>query len=260
VSRIRRAVNWPGFAVVAFLVLVWHLVVTTGVVDFDFIPDPLAVARALGDLAASGALWVNLRHTLWVIGISSVLACTIGIAVGSLIGTMTAVRTYSMASFDFVRSVPFVAMIPLTLLILGPETHAEIIVATYGACWPMIINTSMGFRQVNPRLGDVARIFQFTRAETFRKVLLPAIMPQLLVGARLAVVSAITLTILAETFVNPAGLGFGLERARLALQPEQMWAYAVVIGCLGYLINAALLHGVRAITPGGRHKPSLARV
>jgi sulfonate transport system permease protein len=255
--RLLRRVNWLGLATVVALIALWHIMVATGVVNFDFVPGPGPVARALGDLASSGVLFDDLRHTLWVVLVSSVLAITIGFTIGSLIGLIPLVRTFSMATVDFLRSIPFVALIPITILLWGPETHTEVIIATYGASWAMIVNTANAYRNVNQQLGDVAKVFQLTRPDTFRKIWVPSIVPQALVGARLSVVSAMVLTVLAETFVNPAGLGWGLMLSKQALQSERMWAYALVIGWIGYLLNVALVHGTRALVPGGRKNPSL---
>jgi NitT/TauT family transport system permease protein len=64
-------------------------------------------------------------------------------------------------------------------------------------------------------------------------------------------VSALVVAIIAEILVNPAGLGWGLIQAQNALQPARMWAYAVVIGIIGYVLNALLVQAVRLALPGG---------
>jgi sulfonate transport system permease protein len=251
VSRVRRALNPTGVAVVVCAIGLWQLLVVTNVLDFSFLPAASEVATSLVDLAKSGDLASDVGHTLWVTLVASAIAMVVGVALGLAVGLVPVVRTYSMASIDFLRTLPVTAMIPAVLLIWGPTARAEIIAATYAATWQILVNTAGGVRSVHPRLRDVARTFQLSRGETVRKVIIPAAMPAILVGARLAIVTALVVAIVAEILINPEGIGWGLVEGQQALQPAITWAYAVVAGVLGYLLNALLVWGVRRALPGG---------
>lgn len=256
----RRAVtriNWPGLAVVVGVMIAWQLLVDTGVIDFEFVPTPVETGQAIADLTADGTLPTDFLHTLWVVLLSTALAVFIGLVVGSALGLSRNVHRFGMASIDFLRTAPIVALIPLAVIIWGPEAITEIIIATFAATWAVVVNVAGAFRTLNPRLADVAATFQLSRRERLRKIWLPSITPAFLVGARLAAVTAMIVAILAETLANPAGLGWGLIRAQQALQSADLWAYAVVTGMFGYLLNVALVHGVRGLSPGGRDNPGL---
>jgi ABC-type nitrate/sulfonate/bicarbonate transport system permease component len=98
---------------------------------------------------------------------------------------------------------------------------------------------------VHPIKRDVARTFRLSRAETLRKIVFPVAMPSVLVGARLSVVTALVVSIVAEMLISPNGVGYGLVFSQQALQPGDMWAYAVVAGIMGYLLNVVLVQIVR---------------
>lgn len=256
-SRVSTWVNVPGIVVVAAVVVAWQVLVDTGVIDFEFVPTPIEVGEAIVDLTSDGTLPEAVLHTLSVVLLASAMAVVIGILLGLALGLSRTAYAYGMATVDFLRTVPIVALIPVALLVWGPAAITEIVVATFAATWAMVVNTSGAFRTRNPRLRDVARTFQLSHGEAVRKIWLPSVMPALLVGARLAVVTAMIVAILAETLANPAGLGWGLIKSQEALQSAELWAYAVVTGWFGYLLNVALIHGVRALSPGGRENPGL---
>ncbi|MTD55651.1 ABC transporter permease [Amycolatopsis pithecellobii] len=245
------AANPVGVAVVVVAIVMWQLLVALRILDYSFLPSAGDVGGALWQLARSGELLDSVGHTLLVTLVASAIAIVIGVAAGLALGMLPLVHTFSMASVDFFRTLPVTAMIPAILLVWGPTAEAEIIAATYAAAWQIVVNTTGGVRATHPRLLDVARTFGLTREQTVRKIVLPAAMPAILVGARLAIVSALVVAIVAEMLINPAGLGWGLVQGQQALQPGVTWAYAVTAGILGYLLNAGLMWAARRM-PGGR--------
>jgi ABC-type nitrate/sulfonate/bicarbonate transport system permease component len=248
--RLLGKVNPAGWLVVAALIGLWQLAVDTGVLDYEYLPSATEVAGAFGDLLSSGVLADDVRHTLLVTLGSSAIACVVGVVLGFAVALLPIFDRLFTASFDLLRTIPVIALMPVAMLIWGPAAHTEVIVATYGATWPILVNTAGGVRTVHPRLHEVARMFRFSRRRTLRWIVLPAALPDIVVGARLAVVTALVITIIAEMLVNAAGLGWGLVMAQQALQPAQMWAYAIAAGILGYLLNLVLIQAARRSLPG----------
>jgi ABC-type nitrate/sulfonate/bicarbonate transport system permease component len=248
--RFLSAFNPLGCLVVVAVIGLWQLLVDAGVLEFDYLPPPTKVFDALTDLIASGDMSAAVGHTLLATLQAAVIAIVLGSMLGAAVGLLPAVERFFMATFDVLRTVPVVALMPVALLVWGPAAKTEIIVAVYAAVWPMLVNAAGGVRAVHPRLRDVARTFKLSKRATVTKIILPAAMPALLVGARLSVVTALVVTIVAEMLVNSQGLGWALIQSQDALQPAQMWAYAVVCGIIGYLLNLALLQLVRLGLPG----------
>jgi ABC-type nitrate/sulfonate/bicarbonate transport system permease component len=117
------------------------------------------------------------------------------------------------------------------------------------ALWPVLINTMGAVLGVHARLFEVGRTFRLSRAEILRKIMLPAALPGVLVGARLSMTLALVLAIVAEMVGNPAGLGYAVVREQQAMRPELVFAYVVVIGALGVILNAALTGAVAVLFP-----------
>jgi NitT/TauT family transport system permease protein len=243
--RVIEAVNPLGWLVVVLVIVLWQVLIDTKVIDFNYMPPPTEIASAFSALVSSGEMGEAVWHTLTVTLVASAIGIGVGVIYGAALGLVDAVRSYSMGTVDFLRTVPVVALMPVALLVWGASSKTEIIVASYAATWPLVINTMAGVQGVHPVKSDVARSFRLSRVETLRKIVLPVATPAILVGARLSIVTALVVAIVAEMLVNPEGVGYGLIFGMQSLQPEEMWAYAVVAGIMGYVLNAVLVYGVR---------------
>lgn len=243
-NRFRLHVDLSGLFVPLAAIVVWQLLVSTGVLDYEFLPAPTEVLDALIALAETGELVTDLMHTLGVALLAATIAMTLGGALGLAIGLVPILRTYLMASIDFLRTIPAVALMPVAVLTFGPVTSTELLVAIYPALWPVLLNTAGGVAAVHPRQYDVARMLRLSPTATVRKIVIPAVASTWLVGARMAAVIALSVTLVAEMLISPQGLGGGLIESLQALDPARMWAYAVVCGLVGYLLNAALRRAI----------------
>lgn len=247
-----RRFNYLGWAVVVLAVVAWEGIVRGGLTDLTYLPAPTEILDALVELFEADVLLPDIRHTIGVALLASAIALVAGVFVGTLIALSRAARTYTMASIDLLRSLPVLALMPVALLIWGPVGRTEVIVATYAALWPILINTIGSVNGIPKQLHDVSATLRLTRREKLLKVVVPAAIPGILVGARLAVVSAFVVAIVAEMIINPEGIGWGMVSAQQALASDRLFAYAVVAGILGFLVNAALTLGVRLAFPGSR--------
>jgi ABC-type nitrate/sulfonate/bicarbonate transport system permease component len=228
----------------------WQLLVSTGALRYDYLPAPVEVGDSLVALAVSGELAADLAHTLTIVALAAALALALGGTLGFAIGALPLVRTWLMASVDFLRTIPAVALLPVALLSFGSGRGTELILATWAAHWPVLVNTAGAVATVPARLRDVARTLRFTRARTVGTIVLPAVLPAWLAGARVAAMVALLVTVVAEMIMTPEGLGGGLVQSMQALDPARMWAYALICGVVGALLNATLRRAVRIGLPG----------
>lgn len=247
--NVLRHLNVAGFAVVIGLVLVWWAIKDFGIIDVAYLPSPIDVFRSLVDMVGSTDVWSSLGYTLRITLTASLIAVVIGFPLGAALGLLPVVHTYLMASLDVFRSIPIIALMPVALLIWGASPRGEIILATLSALWPFVISTMGGVGTTHPRLFEVARVFRLTPAATVRKIVIPASVPAVLVGARLAVISAFIIAIVAEMLVSAKGLGWDLVLAQQGLDPARLWALAVTAGIVGYLINVAMVRGTVLLMP-----------
>ena len=238
-GALRRA-NLLGFLTMGVLVGLWELLVRSGAVDFQFLPAPSAIAGGAQDLLSSGDLAGNVAHTVRVTLTGWLLASALGIGLGLLLGLSERAWRWSMASIEVMRAIPPVSLVPVALLVFGFSIRMELMIILFVSAWPVLVNTIDGVRGVRAELLDVARMLRMSRVRSITKMVLPAAMPSIVVGLRLALSLSLVLAVVAEMIGNPQGLGNALVSAQQALQPEEMFAYVFAIGLLGVSLNAAL--------------------
>jgi ABC-type nitrate/sulfonate/bicarbonate transport system permease component len=247
--RLPGWVNVEGVLFVIALIVIWQIIVESKVLNSDYFPAPTAIWSTGVNLASSGSLGGPLGHTLAVTLIGWIVASAVGLVLGLLIGSFTPLWKYAMASVDVVRSIPAITFVPIIALIFGISVRAEIYVICYVSAWPVLLNTVSGMQHVRAGHRDTARMMRFSRLEYIWKIALPSTAPEILVGLRLGMGLAITLAVVGELLINPAGLGFALLQAEQRIQPAAMYVYVILIGILGYLLNAALLGVARIVLP-----------
>jgi ABC-type nitrate/sulfonate/bicarbonate transport system permease component len=242
-------INWLGLATIALVLALWEIALRSGFAQYQNLPAPSAIARGLDEIVRNGQLLADTLHTLWSVLVGWVAAVAIGVLVGLLLGTSTLLRRYTLASIEVLRPMPGIAFAPVALLLFGFSLEMELMVIILPALWPVLINTMGAVMSVHVRLFEVGRTFRLSRAETLRKIILPAALPGVLVGARLSMTLALVLAVVAEMVGNPAGLGYAVVREQQAMRPEPVFAYVVAIGALGIVLNALLTGAVALLFP-----------
>ena len=244
-----RRINVLGLGTMAVFVGLWELVISSGLLEYQFLPAPSAIAGSVGTLVSSGDLTSNALHTVYVTLLGWALASAIGIALGLLLGLSDTAWRYSMASIEVLRAIPPVSLVPVALLVFGFSVRMELMIIVFVSAWPVLVNTIDGMRGVPAELLDVARMLRMGTSTRIRKVLLPAATPSIVVGLRLGLSLSLVLAVVAEMIGNPNGLGNALVSAQQALQPEEMFAYVFAIGLLGIGLNAVFGYAAARLMP-----------
>ena len=250
--RLIARINWPGAAVLVFVGLAWEAAVRSGLLEYEYLPAPSAIALGWSELAREGILAPDIAHTLISVAIGWMVATVIGISLGILLGLSATARRYSLASIEVLRPMPGVAFAPVGLLLFGFSLKTEMVVTILPVLWPVLVNTMGGVTGVHQRLYDVGRTFRLSRRDTILRIILPAAMPPIVVGARIGLGLALILAVVAEMVGNPEGLGYGIVREQQALRPDLMFAYIVTVGFIGIVLNAGMLALAEALFPSFR--------
>jgi ABC-type nitrate/sulfonate/bicarbonate transport system permease component len=248
-SRLLPRLNVPGMLTLVICVLLWEVAIRSGSVQYEYLPAPSAIAAGLAELVRSGQLAVDTLHTLQSVLIGWMAAMVLGVTFGLLLGSSPLMRRYSLASIEVLRPMPGIAFVPVALLLFGFSLQTELIIIILPALWPVLINTMGGVTGIHARLFEVGRTFRLPRTAIIRKILMPAALPAILVGARISMTLALVLAVIAEMVGNPNGLGYAIVREQQALQPEKMFANVLLIGVIGIILNAALVAAVAAFFP-----------
>lgn len=178
----------------------------------------------------------SLRRVLF----SLALALTIGVPVGILVGVSNTLNQMTAGAFQFLRMISPLSWMPIAVMVFGIGDAPIYFLLTITAVWPIIINTSAGVRQLNPQWLELTRSFSATRLETLFKVIFPGILGHLLTGVRIAIGMSWILLIPCEMLGVSSGLGYLILDSRDRLAYSELMAIIVLIGALGFLLDASV--------------------
>ncbi len=217
------ALGAAGFAVT---LIVWEIV-GRELGDMLLAP-PSTVFPLLVSMLADGRVLPELGHTLAQMFIGFALACAIGMPLGALMGRSRVVDAlvHPWVSMLVVTSVA--ALVPIYILVLGTGPAMRVGIAFTGSVGYVLLTAYHGARGIDTRMVDAARSFSTRGAALYRKVLLPALYPYLMTGARLGLVHAIRAIIMAEMFVI-TGYGGLIFQTGLDLSVAPLLAYLVLL-------------------------------
>ena len=167
----------------------------------------------------------------WALGlaIATVLAVPLGIALGV---SDFAARAFRVP-IEFLRPIPSAVLIPLLFLTLGTSLKSEVFLASFGAFWPLLVQTMYGVHDVDPVATDTARSFGVGPRERLWRITLPSAVPYIATGMRIASAVALILAFTAELFMGTPGLGQELNIAQSYGLTTQVYALALATGVLG---------------------------
>ena len=219
------------WALPVLLIVAWQAASRTGLLSTRILPEPLAVAKAFGDLAVSGELWTHLRVSLWRAAAGFGLGAALGLALGLLNGGSRRAATLLDTTVQMVRNIPALALIPLVILWFGIDEAAKLFLLSVGVFFPVYLNTFHGIRSADPGLIEMARSYGLSGWALCRDVILPGALPSILVGVRFSLGLVWVLLIVAETISAQAGIGYMTMNAREFLQTD-----VVLVGVLLYAL------------------------
>src|SRR4051794_32079370 len=184
VGRFGRALNRSY--VIAIVLALWELLPRTHLVEAAFLPPLSEVLGAGWTLAKSGALWQHVRASLSRSLLGFSLSILSAVPLGLLMGWYKGVANTLDPLLEALRNTAALALLPVFILLLGIGETSKIALIVYACSWPLLLNTVNGVRGVDPLLVKSARTIGLGSLQLFRKVILPASVPTIFVGIRLA--------------------------------------------------------------------------
>lgn len=213
------------------------------------LPSPLRVVTALWDLLASGEILQHAMISTTRLVIALGVAIALAVPLGFWMGLSRSADAYIDPVVELLRPISGIAWLPLGLFIFGVGDTLPVFIMVYVAFFPILLNTVAGVRQVDRKLVAAANTMGVSRRGLLVHVLMPAALPTVMVGIRLAFAASWAAIVAAELIGSPSGLGFAIEWYRQLLMTPKVFAFIMVIGVVGYLCDVALRALQRFLTP-----------
>ncbi len=222
------------------LLAAWEVAPRLGLIDPVFLPPFSEVIAAGWQLAQTGELYddvsASLLRALSGFLISVALIVPLGVAVGWYARLGNLVNQF----IEICRNTAPLALLPVFILLLGIGELSKITMVVYSCAWPLMLNTVAAVKQVDPLLIKSARTMGATPQQLFRKVILPAALPTIFVGIRLASASAMLVLVASEMVGAKAGLGYLIINSQYSFLIPQMYFGILSMTVIGLAFNAIL--------------------
>jgi len=235
---------WPGWVLglggLAGLLLLWWLGVKVfgeaGGLSARF--SLSATLASLWELLGRSELYVHIAVSLKRIFVGLFLALLVGVPLGLLVGSSRNLEAATTPAFQFLRMISPLSWMPIVVMLMGVGDQPIYFLLAFAAVWPILLNTAAGVRQLDPRWLQLSKSLSATRWETLRRVIIPGVMGHVLTGVRLAIGILWIVLVPCEMLGVSAGLGYYILDTRDRLAYSELMAMVLLIGLLGFALDA----------------------
>jgi ABC-type nitrate/sulfonate/bicarbonate transport system permease component len=233
-----RAVAVEAAVPLALLLLVGVLTARSDVFYYPPLTDVLAT---FADTWLFERVGSDVVPSLSRMALGFVIACIAGVVGGMTLGSLRRLRIAADPVVQFLRAVPPPALIPFGIVVLGTGTSMKVFLIAFVCLWPVLLNTLDGVRGVEPTLRDTARVYGIPLRDRVRHVLLPAASPQIFAGMRTSLSLALILMVISEMVASANGIGYFVLQSQRTFAIPEMWSGILLLGILGYALNAVFV-------------------
>ena len=234
------AKHYVGLILPAALITLWYVLSTAGVFTAVQLPSPTRVIAAGTELAQRGELATHLVISTQRVVLGFSIGAVLGLFLGAIIGLWGPARIAAAPTIGALRAVPSLAWVPLLLLWIGIGENSKVTLVAIGAFFPVYTTVSAALAHVNPKLVEAARAFGYRGVKLFTTVQLPAVLPSVVSGLRLALAQAWLFLVAAELLGASMGLGYLLTDSQNNGRTDRLLLAIVLLAVLGKLTDALI--------------------
>lgn len=200
---------------------------------------PTAALGSLKTLLLGGQLWEHIFASLQRVGVGLGFALLIGVPVGFALGLSRKTEQTASPAFQFLRMISPLSWMPVVVMLFGIGNAPIYFLLAFAAVWAIILNTASGVKTINPQWLELGRSLSATKSEMLLKIMLPAVLGDILNGLRLAIGIVWVVLVPCEMLGVNEGLGYFILDTRDRLAYAELMAAIVLIGLIGWALDSA---------------------
>ena len=239
ISRPQLRGSTYGWLTLLALLAVWQI--ATQLLRSPDLASFSASLQALWAIVSGRALVEDVLPSLAVMFAGLAVAGVFGIGAGLLIGTYRGVDPWIRPLLEFLRATPPPLIVPVAMLIFGIDQQLTFAVIAFGTVWPILINTIDGARRVEVRFLDNAAVYHVSAPAVLFRVVLPASLPAIFAGLRVALSTALIMLVLAQMLASTPGIGYLILVSQQAFEVATTFGGVLLLAILGWALDALLL-------------------
>ncbi|HVO02514.1 MAG TPA: ABC transporter permease [Candidatus Cybelea sp.] len=226
--------------VFALLLAAWWLATAAGLVKPLFLPSPPRVLAKLGELAQSGQLWQDASISIWRITVGFIISTVFALPIGVLIGCYKSWEAIVEPVVDFIRYMPVVAFVPLTILWTGTGDTQKYLIIWIGTFFQQVLLIMDNVKGVPWDFINLGRTLQMRESRILMRIVVPCALPGIWDSLRISLGWAWTWLVVAELVAATSGLGYRITTAQRFFQTDLIIGYILLLGCFGLATDQAM--------------------
>lgn len=235
--RLRPRVLGLQLLAVAAVLVTWTAVRAADLVGVLVLPSPVAVLTAFLDAVVTGEFWASVGFTLQAAVLGLLLSLVVGVPLGLITGVSAVAERSSRLVVDVGRAFPVFAILPVLLLVIGATTSMKVACVFIACVFPVWLQAQYGAQSLDPTIEETVRGYRIPRGLRFRKVILPAALPSIMTGIRLAATTSVLVCVGVEILTSIHGIGARITALQVDGASAGAFAYILVCGALGFAIT-----------------------
>lgn len=224
-----------GFAVFALALGAWEVWARSS--ESFAIPEASSVLATAWDVWPSSDFLSGVAASLGRLAVGFLIATCVGVGVGLLMGSSRGVRRALDPLVELSRATPAIAVVPAAMIVLGFGDAMQISVIAFAVCFPVLVSTVEGVRSIPPEVHDTASMLHVGRSARLLRIELPAALPCIAAGLRVAISFGLVAVVLSEFVGENEGLGRYIWLQYTEADVPELYAALVFLGLLGYALN-----------------------
>jgi NitT/TauT family transport system permease protein len=243
--RIGGHLGAAPFALIALSVFValfiaWWIATTQGLVSALVLPSPHAVWERMRQLQQSGDLWADLRVSVYRIAVAFAIATVMAVPLGVLMGSFGVWEAALEPHVDFVRYMPVVGFVPLSIFWVGFDDRQKILIIWIGTFFQEVLLVMDNVKRTPPSLVDLGRTLGMSERAILARIVVPHAAPGIWDSLRISLGWAWTWLVLAELTGASSGIGFRINQAQQFFQSDTVIGYLLLLGVLGLVTDQSM--------------------
>ncbi len=219
------------------IILLWEFAVRFSDLSPNVLPSPYHVLLSMIELVTNGAIFKHTVASLFRVTVGFYIAAILGIPLGIVLGRNRTAALLLNPIIHFLRPISPLAWIPLAMLWFGIGDQPAIFLIFLSSFFPIVVSTTVAVQSINPTFFYVAANFDFSRKEVIQKIVIPAIIPEIITALRLTITIAWIVVVAAEMIAVQSGLGYLILDSRNGLRLDYVMDGMIVIGLIGLYLD-----------------------
>ena len=236
---------------IGFLVVLgaWQLLATAGWINEVLLPSPLRLLETFVEMSKDGTLARHVTASIERVMVGFLLAALVGLACGVVLGWFRALSEFVKPVIEALRPIPPIAWTPIAILWFGIGNAPSYFLVFIGAVFPVFVNTFAAVRNIDRTQINAALCLGAGPRMVIFDVLIPASLPVIFPGLRIALGVGWMCVVAAELIAAQSGLGYMIQQSRMLLQTQQVVTGMITIGIIGFAMNSLMTLAERRLMP-----------